>query len=209
MRTYRGTLVLLLVLIGLGVFVYTYEFRGQGGEVKAKEQEAVVFALKESDIQTVQVRDGDKSVALAKDEADKWRLTGPTAGDADEWKVTTILWRLAVLNADRLLAPKIDDPATYGLAKPSLELRLGLAGGATEVLYLGTENPLGTGSYARKEGSDNLYLINAAIVTDLRKLVTEPPVATPVPTAGPASVVPTEAPFTPIGAPVPMATPSN
>ena len=84
MATYRGTFVLLILLLALGGFLYAYEFRGPGGEVKAKEQEAVVFALKEADIQTVQVRDGDKTVALAKDDADKWRLTGPTAGDAEE-----------------------------------------------------------------------------------------------------------------------------
>ena len=212
MRTYRGTLVLLLLLLALGGFVYAYEFQGPGGEVKAQAQEAVVFALNESDITTIQVRDGDKSVALAKGDADTWRLTSPTEIDADAWTVTTILWRLAALNADRLLAPKIDDPAAYGLDKPSLELRMGLAGGSTEVLYLGSENPLGTGSYARKEGSDNLYLINAALVTDLRKLATEPPVATPEPTVSPdgtgATPAPAEAPFTPLGTPVPAGTPS-
>lgn len=182
LRPYRGTLLLLLVLAALGAFVYFYEARGPA-EAQNGEQEAQVWSVAEEDIKGIELRDGEKSVSLARDADGAWQVVAPEQQPADEWAVTTLLWRIAHLNADRIVDDKIEDPAAYGLDTPRLELRLTLADGSQAVMYLGSENPRATGSYARREGADTLYLVNASLVSDLRKLVAEPPKALPTPAA--------------------------
>ncbi len=183
LKEYRGTLVLLALLAALGAFVYFYEARGSA-DAEGKDKEAQIFTLKEADIKTIYLRDGAKTATLTLDEAGTWQVAGPPRQPADEWAVTTLLWRLANLSADRIVADTVEDPASFGLDKPQLELRLGLADGGEETLYIGNENPRGTGSYARKEGAETLYLVNASLVSDLRKLSAQPAQATP--TAGPS-----------------------
>ncbi len=180
LKEYRGTLILLLLLAVLGAFVYYYEARGSA-DAEGPEKEAQIFTLNEGDIKTVNLRDGEKTVALALDDAGTWQVVGPPSQPADEWAVTTLLWRLANLSADRVVADTVEDPASFGLDKPQIELRLGLADGKEETLYVGNENPRGTGSYARKAGAETLYLINASLVSDLRKLSAQPAQATPTP----------------------------
>jgi len=186
MKTYRGTLLLLAVLVVLGAFVYFYEVRGAEG-TKDQQQEAQIFSLTENDVRTIDVRADGKETTLARDDAGKWQLTAPEKAEADDLQVSSVLFRVAKLNADKIVADKIDDPAQYGLDKPQLELHLGLADGKQEALYVGNENPLGTGSYARKDGADQLYLLNASIVSDLRNVANEPPKVQPTPTPGPTS----------------------
>jgi hypothetical protein len=193
---------LLGLLAALSAFVYFYEARG-AVDTRAKEQEVPIFTFAEGDVVSIGLRDGEKVVELVKGEAGHWRITAPESGEADDWALMTLLWRLAPLNADRKLADSVDDPASYGLDSPQLELRLGLHDGAEATLSVGDQNTRGTGYYARKGDSEALYLINSSLVNDLRKLSSEPPKAQPTPTSTAPSAEPT-----PESAAAPEATPT-
>ena len=187
MRTYRNTLVLVAVLVALAAFVYVFE-KGSEASGTGKSQEARVFDYDEQDLVGFELRGEDKTVALAKDEQGKWLLTAPERAEADEWSLNTVLWRVTRLTADAKLADTVDDPATYGLDKPQLVVTFTMKSGQRETLTLGNANPRGTGNYAVKEGSSALYLVNMAVGTDLKKLLTTPPklMPTPTPASSPA-----------------------
>jgi len=196
MKAYRGTLILVAVLVVLAAFVYVFEGRSESTGT-AKSQEVRVFAYDEQDVVSLELQGGDKKVALAKDEQGKWQLTAPEQAEADERSLSTVLWRVSRLTADAKVADTVDDPATYGLDKPQLVVSFKAKDGRQETLTLGNANPRGTGNYAAKAGSPTLYLVNTAVGTDLKKLLTTPPKLVPTPPPGAA----------PAEAPTPMDTP--
>ncbi|MHB1414692.1 MAG: DUF4340 domain-containing protein [Chloroflexota bacterium] len=189
MGRYRGTLILLGILVALGAFVYIFELGAAGGTAD-QGPEPVIFALSEQDIVHVTWRDGDKTTDFEKDDAGKWWIVGPKKAPADEWSSDTLLWRLSILKADRLVVDKADDLSQYGLAQPAMELILGMKDGHEESLLLGDQNPLGTGYYAQKPGSQELYLINISVITDIRGFA-RPATPTPSPTPGTPEPSPT------------------
>lgn len=183
MKPYRNTLILVAALMLLAAFVYVFEGRSVGSDA-ATSPAVTVFAYDEQDVTGFELRGDGKAVALAKDEQGKWRLTAPEQSEADEWAFSTVLQRVARLTADAKLADTVDDPATYGLDKPQLIVSFRTKDGRQETLSLGNANPRQTGNYAVKEGSPVLYLINAAVSTDLQQLLTTPPTLAPTPTPG-------------------------
>jgi hypothetical protein len=181
---YRGTLLLLAVLLALGGFVYFNEQRSGATNGNHGNQGALVFSFEQEDIRSLGIKDGDKTVDLVKDGSGIWRIANQGDIEADEWKVASVLWRVAQLHADRTVADRVEAPADYGLNEPSMAVTIGPTGGQAETLHIGNQNSRQTGYYAVKASGGPLYLINASLIHDLRRLTSEPP-AKPAPTTGP------------------------
>lgn len=192
MKQYRATFLMLGVLVLLGAFVFFTESANQDGSAQGQQEELRVFNYDEDEIVRLTVRDGERTVEVVRGEdGGSWRLTQPEADEADEWKVSSVLWRIAKLDADRRLMDEVDEPAAYGLDAPQTEVTLGLKDGSQAELRFGAENSRQTGYYAVKETGGPLYLINASLVHDLRKLTAEPPKKpTPTPPAPSPTVTP-------------------
>jgi hypothetical protein len=191
MKEYRGTLLLLGALLALGAVVYLLEGRGPGETTPAADERPVVYNLNAGDVVGLTVRDGTTTTSLARDATGTWQVSAPTAGPADPWQAESLVSNLATLHADRLVAERVDDPAAYGLDRPTVEVATTLASGGEERLLIGAQNPRGTGFYARKANGEALYLVSSSFVSNARQLAAKPfpptPVATPSPQATPGS----------------------
>ncbi|MHB1131963.1 MAG: DUF4340 domain-containing protein [Chloroflexota bacterium] len=180
MRAYRGTVFLLAILALLAALVYTLEMR-DGSESPTKPAQPVIWTVDESEIVELEVRGQGQTTALSKDGNGTWQLTTPEQAQADEWTLNSLLYRLAILNADAVVAERDYDRNTFGLDEPQLSLRLRLQGGQEETLVVGSTNPRGTGNYAVGGDSERLYLIGTTLVNELGRLLADPPVLVPTP----------------------------
>jgi hypothetical protein len=82
--------------------------------------------------------------------------------------------------------PNPTNDADFGLNAPTLTASIGLLNGNTLGLTVGAKAVGETGTYARKDGDPSVYLVSNALVQDLERIVTEPPVP-PSPTPDPAA----------------------
>jgi hypothetical protein len=189
----RNTLILLAILVVLGAYVYFFEMRTPEAGTSVGGGEAdnlAVFDLVENDIVGLSVADAHGAItSLSREPNQPWQLTAPTQEPADDFRVTTMVSRLARLRASRVLTD-VTDLANYGLTTPVLTATLAISGGAKVSLVAGDQTPDKSGYYALHVGTPNVYILFSNVVDDLKGFVSEPPVQpTPTPT-GAASPTP-------------------
>ncbi|MCL5959054.1 MAG: DUF4340 domain-containing protein [Chloroflexi bacterium] len=193
---YKLTLGLLGVLLVIGAYVYLSEV--QPGE-KKKDTPTQVLSIKAGDVTSITVSYQDKTTELKKD-GSYWKLSKPEEAETQNGVVDGLLARIAPLNASRSLAGTDEPLASYGLENPQLEATLVSTDNKTAILQVGDDTPDGSSSYVKLKDSDQVYVVGASVISELRKLVTNPPKALPTPTPTPR----------PIGTavPTPTATPT-
>lgn len=186
----RVTVGLLAVLLALSAYVYyapaTGTPAGPTPSTKGPDvQQLEVWALDESQIQSVAVQRGDQTAGVER-AGDEWRLT-PSGEPADRLRVNSLIFRLATIRATYRVAGGAND-AEFGLATPSMVATIRLASGETRTLTVGSKAPAESGTYARKDGDSTIYLVSNALAQDLDRIVTEPPrppSPTPLPSPSP------------------------
>lgn len=107
----------------------------------------------------------------------EWRYRGRPERPL-ELRWTTGYSNLMRLVYDRKLSD-MADPKAYGLAHPQLTITLDSA----HRLLIGAQNPTKSGYYAMVAGQKPLYLLGSWQVDAWRELVSNPPLATPMPTS--------------------------
>ena len=107
---------------------------------------------------------GDRKVTFAKVDG-TWKMTSPTATDAEQADLDELVNALARLRADELVAEKPADLKPYGLDKP--ESTLALFAGEKEVLSLavGKKEENGTRTYAKLSGGDLVALLDEKLAS--------------------------------------------
>jgi hypothetical protein len=194
----RVTIGLLAILIALGVYVYygptpppstpaTPGKPGAPAAPKPPDPALELWAAEESQIQTVIVQRGGQQAGVERD-GDGWKLT-PSGQPADRLRVNSLVFRLSTVRATYKV-PNPTNDAEFGLNAPSLTAKIGLANGNTLGLTVGAKAVAETGTYARKDGDPSVYLVSNALVQDLERIVTEPPLPpSPTPVPSPAAEV--------------------
>jgi hypothetical protein len=187
----QNTLVLVAVFAALAGYVYFVEMPKPANDTSVESKEKYVFTLAAEDVENLQIKDGDNSVFLAKDASGHWWVggVGSAGGAVDEYRLTDVLASLTDLRASRIITDTSAGLAVYGLEKPTAEANMLLAGDVTESLLVGDKTPQGSAYYAQKKGTTPIYLVPEYLVSDLRRLVSEPPYA-PTPTAVPTVGIP-------------------
>ncbi len=166
MRT--GRLILLaLVVVGLGAYIGLVE-RHEPTTDQLKEREGKLFAgLDQAKVRKVVVTNPHGRFELVKDK-DAWSLKAPLADQANQGAVSSLLFSLTGLKAERTFAGKDVKLAEYGLDKPPLEVTVEDDAGKSYTLKLGTELPLGN-LRAAETGDGNVYLVSKYVASDLDK----------------------------------------
>lgn len=185
----RVTVGLLAVLLALGAYVYwgapPASLPGSTPDAKGPDPQLELWTLEESQIQSVTVQRGGQEAGVER-AGEEWRLT-PSGEPADRLRVNSLVFRLASVRATY----RVNDPtadADYGLASPSMVATVRLTNGETRTLTVGARAPAETGTYARKDGDQTIFLVSNALVQDLERIVTEPPrppSPTPLPSSSP------------------------
>lgn len=179
---YKLTIGLLGILIVLGAYLYFWESNsGAGGDDKASTE---VLAFKAGDVNSIQVTYQGKSTELKKEDS-SWKLTKPEKAETEPYVVDGLVARIAPLNAVRVLAGTLEPMSTYGLETPQLTATIRTTGGKIAVLQVGDNTPDGYSFYAKRDDSDQVYVVSSSVISEVIKLVTDPPKALPTPTPSP------------------------
>lgn len=172
----RVTVGMLAVLIALAAYVYygapASSPAGSAPGAMTPDPELQLWSLEESQIQAVTVERGGQEAGVERD-GEEWRLT-PSGEPADRLRVNSLVFRLATVRATHRIE-NVTDEAEFGLANPSMSATIRLASGETHTLTVGGKAPAESGTYARKNGDEAIYLLSNALAQDLERLVTEPP----------------------------------
>ena len=182
---FKVTAVLLIVLALLGGGVWYSELRDQGSAATAAPGSQVeIQKFADQDVRQIVITKGDQQIQVDRPEGGAWTLQ-PSGQNADSVRISSVLFRLASLQATRKVADAPTDLAQYGLDNPSLTVTTTLADGTVYPLLLGGRSPTEAGTYLKKANDPPVYLISNQLGTDLDKLITDPPIERPTPTAAP------------------------
>jgi hypothetical protein len=181
----RTTIIVVLVFAALAALVYLVEMRG-GQETPSEEEGIVqVFSFEVGEATLLKVTDlaTNESVTVSKSAGEAWQMTEPFEAEGDATRVEGVLGRLSELESTRVIEAEDVDLEAFGLREPALRVEVGLEGGETQVLLVGSTNPAGYSRYVQREGEERVYLVGSSTIGDLEELVSEPPEKpTPMPT---------------------------
>jgi hypothetical protein len=166
MRT--GRLVLLaIVVLALGAYIALVERKVPTTDER-KEQEGKLFpGFDQAKARRVVITNSHGRFELVK-EKDVWVLKSPLADQANQGSVSSLLYSLGGLKAERTFKAGEVKLSDYGLDKPPLSVTVDDDAGKAYSLKLGTEMPLGNSRAAlRPDGS--VALVNKYVASDLDK----------------------------------------
>lgn len=186
---FRNTAILVALFALLAGYVYFVEMAKPPVDTTAQERDKYVFTLGIDDLNSLEIKDGSKSVFLVKDAAGTWFVGGVGSTKADLGRLGNVLTGLTDLRASRVITDLSAGLATYGLEQPGIEANMQVSGDKTESLLIGDKVPQGSNYYAQRKGVAAIYLVPDYLVTGLKGLVANPPYL-PTPTVA-VSITPT------------------
>ncbi|MCJ7439985.1 MAG: DUF4340 domain-containing protein [Thermoanaerobaculaceae bacterium] len=163
-----GRLVMLaMVVLALGAYIVLVERHAPTTDER-REREGKLFAgFDQAKARRVVITNSHGRFELVK-EKDAWALKAPLADQANQGAVSSLLYSLSALKAERTFKEGEVKLAEYGLDKPSLAVTVKDEGGTTYTLKLGTEMPLGN-SRAALTASGTVCLVSKFVASDLDK----------------------------------------
>ena len=200
--SFRLTGVLLGLLIVLAGAVWFSEFKDKDSttDTKPEAQQREILKFDNQQVSTFEIAKGDQRLTTQRDDQGNWTLQ-PSGQPGDRVRITSVLFRLSSLSAQRRVADEASNLADYGLDQPSLTTSVTLKDGTVHQLLFGAKAPGETsGTYVKTAASPVVFTVTNQLVQDLERLVTDPPIQLPTPT-------PAEIP-TPPEAPSPSPSPS-
>jgi len=163
--SWRRIFVLLVLVAGLGTYLWVYEVP------KAREEgkKAKLLGVDKDAITGIDLVFPDREIALKKGDQG-WRLVKPVDAPADEATVKGLVNTLADAEVQRTLDEAPQDPAAFGLDKPSPLVKLSVKSGAEPPpIAVGKNTAIGGKSYVRKDDEPKLYLTTSSLQYGLNK----------------------------------------
>jgi hypothetical protein len=127
-----------------------------------------VLHVRRDEVITIDAAGPEGAYTLAKDAKGEWGFTRPLKTRAGRWSVDALVGILEGLRMEAVAAEAVDDPKAYGLAPPGRTVTLGLAGGGTRTLEVGSSPSEGR-HHVRVAGSPLVAIVPGALVDDLAK----------------------------------------
>jgi hypothetical protein len=159
--------VLLAILAG-GVW-WAQKDKEKKDKEPAADASPKILAVPDDQITQVQIVKTGADPVVLKREGGKWQITAPKNLPADSDTVNSLTSTLSSLSSDRLVEDKAADLATYGLAKPSLEVDVTKKDGKTEKLLVGDEAPTGGSFFAKTANDPRVFTMASYNKTSLDK----------------------------------------
>jgi len=184
----RTTLILLAVLVLVAGVVYYTEFYkpGQATATPVASGSNLLLEVTSPAISGITVRDvlSSTQVSATRDVSGTWWLAEPTGQPADPAILNPMATRLSSIYVQRVLTPT-GSLGEFGLLTPTLSVEIASTLGPLSFM-VGDTTPSQGAYYVQKPGDTRVYLVDAGLVSELRKFAGQPPLAAP----------PTPAPFT-------------
>ncbi len=118
-----------------------------------------------------QRQDGRRSSATPRRRTGCWPDSGDPANTAS---LTSLVFRMSSLKANSRVAGTGADLTQFGLSQPKDQLTATLDDGSKYTLLLGSNTPIGTGTYAKTDSADDVYVITTQFGSDLERLANDP-----------------------------------
>lgn len=166
----KSTILLLLVAVIAGAAVYYLEIKP--GKPRDEEPGASkpAFGINSDDIAGVTVMRGGEKVELQLDNG-KWMIRQPLSAGADQGAAAGLASDIANVRIEREFPSAGLDLKTYGLAEPAVKVEFRLKNGQSHRIELGAKEPISSTAYARIDGSQNIALLAASLLTSADKPV--------------------------------------
>jgi hypothetical protein len=132
----------------------------------------LLSGLEPKDVKRMQVTAGGKTTTLERTGESDWRVIEPAKGAAKSSQVDDLLYTLRGLKWKDLVAPGGEEPAKYGLDKPSVEVRLFRADG-TEIGAVLFGKQEGERLYLKTKNAPAIYAADPKQVGTLPKSIDE------------------------------------
>ncbi len=97
-----------------------------------------VLRFDQGAVQSITLARPSGDITLAMDDSGIWKITAPTAHDVDQSTVTSLLSTLLSIRATNFI-DEAPDLRPYGLDKPALRIKVGLADGVAASIDIGNE----------------------------------------------------------------------
>jgi hypothetical protein len=166
---FKTTLVLFAVFAVLLGAVLLFESKSKK-DAAAKDKENVFVDLAPADLEKVEIKRTDGTVALQKDDKGAWQITAPLVAKADATEAEGLVSSLAGLRLDRVVEKEARDLKAYGI--PQTEVSLWAKGKDAPVKVLvGTENPLDKSLFAKRGDDPRVVLLAGSLKSTLDKTV--------------------------------------
>ena len=173
----RTTIIMVAIFLVLGGGVFALQTTNP--PVPADAQ-VYVLDIKDTDVQQIEVQTASGRQSFERAEPFGWKFAD--SGDtADLSRVSSVVNRLAKLRSSAKVADNVADLSTYGLTPPPVTATLTMKDGTTNRVLIGNKTVNDAAYYAVVDGRTTLHTINTLLVGDIEKLITDPPVPTPVP----------------------------
>src|SRR5579863_8203843 len=129
-----------------------------------------IFALNRADITQLAIHRKDQPpLDLSRNSSGNWQITAPQQLAADQDAVSSLLTTVSGLTSNRVVEDQATNPASYGLANPSLELDITLKENKTRKLLIGDQTPAGNSYFATVDGDARLFTVEGYNKTSLDK----------------------------------------
>ncbi len=161
-----------LAALGATLFWSNRKKAAQDATAAAGEPMVSIVSLKQEDISKLEIKQksgDDVVVDRTAPGSDTWKITSPKPLDADHETVSTILYDLSPLKADKVVDQKPGDLKSYGLEPPEVELSATAKDGKTAKLLIGDETPTGGEAYAMVEGDPRLFIVGSTYKNNINK----------------------------------------
>ncbi len=119
----------------------------------------LIAGLEPRDVRRLQLRRGDRTVLLERKDETDWRFLEGGRGPARRARVDDLLWGLRALKWKEIAAPRLEEPARYGLDRPAAEIALYRADG-TEVAAVQVGRRDGERLYVKLKSQPAVYVVD-------------------------------------------------
>jgi hypothetical protein len=158
----RGLLIAAVVLAVLGGLLF-WSNREKAKEDSAPPKDAgtapKIVSMAQPDIGKVQLNKKDGQDVVLEKRGESWQITAPTAYNADQDAVNSLVSSLSALTADSVVEQKASDLAPFGLDHPAETVVMTGKGGKTQSVLIGDEVPTGGDVYAKLEGDPRIFTV--------------------------------------------------
>jgi hypothetical protein len=132
----------------------------------AELRDKIVLKFDSDDAQKLELKHNGVAIACVK-QGVNWRITVPSNENADNDEITNIINKVAELRVEKFVSDK-PDAVTTGLDKPQVQVTVTLKDNTIHKLIIGKSAGNQT-VYAKLEAPEGLFLLDGAIVQELKK----------------------------------------
>lgn len=167
----RNTIILLVLLVVLGIAALLVLQRP--GEKSLSESGGELFlGIDSANVTFIRITSDDATISMNK-RGNEWVIEGSPEYKADPVAVGTLLNEAAKLSVRSIISSRAEKHHLFAVDTAGTRITFGLSSGEPVTCIIGKSAPGFTEVYARREGSNDVVLVHAAISYSAKRSLTE------------------------------------